>query len=585
MKKLGRLFVVLVSLVSCVAVFVAPAYAKSAKASTPIVVSMGDSFASGEGVDPFYGQDSGNKYYNQDWLAHRSQSSWSSQLVIDGYRLSTIKATPTSTPVVDGSTITYPLNKWTGGTWFFVAASGATTLEIYDRNEYNVYNVSRPREDLSGYVSYTARLAPQIEIFDYIDATYGKGSVDYVTIGMGGLELGYSDTLVSAGLTSATLQPNALNDSFNELKEYYKSTLSFQIRDALLAVCEAAGSQAKVIFVGYPELFSGGGFSLLFEASEMEQGNAFVDWLDAQLKLMVQQLNASGLTNLYYVSVIDSCSGHGSYASDAWVNGIVFGPTSEDLNYSEIKYIVSPGSFHPNKKGTAAIAAEVQKLIDRLEAAGRKPGWAIRDGAYVYYENDGSLRKNAWISLNGNWYYFGNDGKLVTNTWVSLNGDWYYFGNDGKLVSNAWVSLNGNWYYFGSDSKLVANAWLNVSGNWYYFGNDAQLVTNSWLNLNGGWYYFDKDSKAVISDWVNYNGSYYYLGKDGRALSNSWINYKGSYYYLGKDGKVVTNSWVNYNGSYYYLKANGKPAVSETLTIGGKQYSFNNKGVCTWKSA
>ncbi|MBQ1392315.1 MAG: hypothetical protein IIY81_02020, partial [Lachnospiraceae bacterium] len=54
-----------------------------------IVVSMGDSYSSGEGIEPFYGQkenDNPNgkdlsrfaKIDNDDWLAHRSMYSWPS---------------------------------------------------------------------------------------------------------------------------------------------------------------------------------------------------------------------------------------------------------------------------------------------------------------------------------------------------------------------------------------------------------------------------------------------------------------------------------------------------------------------------
>ena len=43
-----------------------------------IIVSLGDSYSSGEGVEPFYGQNesTANKVKNQDWLAHRSEKSW-----------------------------------------------------------------------------------------------------------------------------------------------------------------------------------------------------------------------------------------------------------------------------------------------------------------------------------------------------------------------------------------------------------------------------------------------------------------------------------------------------------------------------
>ena len=52
-----------------------------------IMVSLGDSFSSGESIEPFYGQDEkkvAEKVKNHDWLAHRSQDSWPGMLTLPG---------------------------------------------------------------------------------------------------------------------------------------------------------------------------------------------------------------------------------------------------------------------------------------------------------------------------------------------------------------------------------------------------------------------------------------------------------------------------------------------------------------------
>ena len=51
-----------------------------------IVVSLGDSYSSGEGIEPFYEQykDIAEKVKNPDWLAHRSIESWPGKVKIDG---------------------------------------------------------------------------------------------------------------------------------------------------------------------------------------------------------------------------------------------------------------------------------------------------------------------------------------------------------------------------------------------------------------------------------------------------------------------------------------------------------------------
>ncbi len=73
---------------------------------------MGDSYSSGEGIEPFYGQDESieNRVKNPDWLAHRSTKSWSSRLKVDG---------------LDGT-----LSNYKDENWFFVAASGAVTENL-----------------------------------------------------------------------------------------------------------------------------------------------------------------------------------------------------------------------------------------------------------------------------------------------------------------------------------------------------------------------------------------------------------------------------------------------------------------------
>ena len=49
-----------------------------------VVVSLGDSYSSGEGIEDFYGQEKEweQRVKDEDWLAHRSTKSWPSLLKI-----------------------------------------------------------------------------------------------------------------------------------------------------------------------------------------------------------------------------------------------------------------------------------------------------------------------------------------------------------------------------------------------------------------------------------------------------------------------------------------------------------------------
>ena len=87
--------------------------------SDRVIVSLGDSYSSGEGIEPFYGQnekDLSKKVKNLDWLAHRSENSWSGMLTLPG---------------VNGT-----MAKNRGIHWYFAAVSGATTADIITSEEY-----------------------------------------------------------------------------------------------------------------------------------------------------------------------------------------------------------------------------------------------------------------------------------------------------------------------------------------------------------------------------------------------------------------------------------------------------------------
>ena len=54
----------------------------SSDSARRILVAMGDSYSSGEGIEPFFYQDSDIRVRIQqdDWLAHRSKKAWSGML-------------------------------------------------------------------------------------------------------------------------------------------------------------------------------------------------------------------------------------------------------------------------------------------------------------------------------------------------------------------------------------------------------------------------------------------------------------------------------------------------------------------------
>ena len=111
-------------------------------------------------------------------------------------------------------------------------------------------------------------------------------------------------------------------------------------------------------------------------------------------------------------------------------------------------------------------------------------GWTYQDGAYYYYNDNGTMRKNNWAEYNGTWYYLGSNGKLAYNTWVSYAGAYYYLGKDGKVVVNDWVKYAGKYYYMGANGKPLINDSIVVGGTYYYFGSDASCTMSRPASLD-----------------------------------------------------------------------------------------------------
>ena len=489
-----------------------PAYAAD---GMPLVVSLGDSYAAGDGIKPYYGQESEYKYWDQDWIAHRSQSAWEALLTFNGTTLASVRATPGLEYVQNGETRYFNYDNWSEGSWYFVATSSARVAHVYgDMNwpdqgylQKSIYKVGTA----FGTVSYTNIYSPQIKVFDYLNRKYGNNSVDYVTVTVGGNDIGFADIISQAALTINNVE-GVLSQAKSTFTGYTKASFERMCR----AIREAAGPQANIIIVGYPTLFDGG-VSLAsgnvqnpyFSTTEMNQIDDVARWLDQQYADAVNTLKAEGMQNIYYVSLIDTFKGHGAYSGDDYVSGVVLNDV-EALDDSDVLRIVSSSSMHLTAKGAEAIAGLVQELINAIEGVvpapepepvpvviPHAPGWAYENGAYYYYESDGSLRVNAWASYKGSWYYLGNDGRVLTSSWISYKGSYYYVGANGKAVANGWAKYNGKYYYLGSNGKVVTNGWARYGSTYYYMNAKGRPVTNTWIQYKGAWYYFDGSGACV----------------------------------------------------------------------------------------
>mgnify|MGYP001777634038 CR=1 FL=1 len=331
-----------------------------------VVVSLGDSYSSGEGVEPFYGQNDDKKVNDQDWLAHRSTKSWPGKLRVNGgtVLLSENKADPADPGSDQGS-----------AAWYFLASSGAVTANLaldssgdqgkevtLDRNGNHVDGaVALPL--LTEKVDRT--VTSQGELLSSICGAHG-GSVDYVTMTIGGNDVGFTDVVRSC-VDTQLFDFRGVENALGEAEQTYHDEARDNIRQAYVNVSQTAGAQSHVLVAGYPTLLDPSDGFAIFHRNEALMINNKVEWFNAELEKIVDEVNAENdgtRGQLVFVSVASEFRGHEAYSDSPYLNGVIIPAQGEDLTRFPP---LSAYSIHPNELGTDAYARAVQRAIDQIE--------------------------------------------------------------------------------------------------------------------------------------------------------------------------------------------------------------------------
>lgn len=308
--------------------------------SPKIMVSLGDSYSSGEGIEPFFGQDKEmeQKVIDEDWLAHRSEKSWSGLLTLPG---------------IEGTMYD---NK--DEYWFFKAASGATTD--------NLTHLFCKEYDKKGYEG-SFDLEPQLAVFDGL----AENSVSYVTMTMGGNDVDFTGIIQECVIQGIPFtNKNGLSDKFKHTWEefYANGGTQDKLLEAYKAIESKAGTQAHILIAGYPQLLSkeelGKNITgVCFSENEVSTVNTNVTKFNNALNELITSCNDDGM-NIYFVPVEKAFEGHEAYSSDPYINNVIIWAKNQDLKGNP----PSAYSIHPNEEGAKAYAACVQAKIDEIEA-------------------------------------------------------------------------------------------------------------------------------------------------------------------------------------------------------------------------
>lgn len=475
-----------------------------------IIVSLGDSYSSGEGIEPFYGQSNSNsvKVNNPDWLAHRSENSWPGMLTL---------------PAVSG---TMSQNRNTN--WFFTAVSGAVTDNLLNeqKKEYN-----------KGKYEGSKNLSPQLSIFDNLS----DGATDYVTLTLGGNDADFAGIITDVVVGSTYLNLSGLSDKLNETwKKFYEDGgIADDLQSSYKEIANRAGEQAHIIVAGYPKLLDPNGKGFFVSKEEATLVNTAVSNFNNAIEHIVNQCSNSGM-KISFVSVENAFDGHGAYSENPYINEVIFGTKSQDLKDIDI---TSAYSIHPNYEGAKAYARCVQAELNKLEGiAPVTCSTDIKVSTLGYY---GELYGNYTMTI---------EGKENIALWGLISKKYY----DEIAVDEAKiVRLNlpeGTYEITVSDGKSSYFKNIKIREN---SDNDVLIINTNFGYISeqenteiGGQY----DRTKIPSDAVEFNGHWYKIIQDDTV--SSWSI--AQQYCSANNGYLATITSQEENDFLYaYMKQEG----------------------------
>lgn len=339
-------------------------YADSNEDHSLIVVSLGDSYSSGEGIEPFYGQEDGaQKIFNNDWLAHRSRKSWPGLLKVPGKMGAEMGATLSNYKDDEENREGNLFPDQYNCKWYFVASSGATTAH-FSREEQEKH------AKYQGMSNHHKKLPKQMDIFNDIE-----GSVDYVTLTVGGNDVDFSDVITRAAVGSSYLHHHGFISGKNYLIEKKMNdlwgnieTTKTDIKNVYTGIKEKA-PEAEIIVAGYPELLDRNGKGFVISRQEANKIDDNVWAFDGVIYDLVEECRQAGM-RIHYVDVREEFNkdgGHQAYSDHPWINEIMWGAQAEDLTGFINAKPASSYSIHPNEEGAKAYAKCVNAKIEEIE--------------------------------------------------------------------------------------------------------------------------------------------------------------------------------------------------------------------------
>ena len=532
--------------------------AASQDSNNPVImVSLGDSYASGEGIPEFYGQNKPleEKVKDEDWLAHRSTKSWPSLLEVpnpNGQGILIMKDYKESN--TDSCGVNYNLCRW-----YFVASSGATTQDL-THPQIKKYCKYKPFSSLTDLVTGEKELKGQLAIFDEISE-----HVDYVTISIGGNDVDFAEIITECALGSTYLGTSKLEEKIDALWDNMGQTRE-KLMQAYRDIRNKVDGQTEIFVTGYPRLLEEGGKGLFISEYEAMWVNHNVSAFNRVIQDCIGSCGVDR-NKIHYVSVEEVFAGHQAYASkDPWINKIKLPAQSEDISILGKDALVSAYSMHPNEDGARAYAdcvneairnvnnskttgtlkGVVNKASDRMTAIPGAQIEAYKSGSTSPYRKTVSDARGSYsLELPGGDYevHITKDGYIPYSTYTTVE-------VDTNNYVEAFLMVQGSTSESGVAKGTISNALtgrgidgvkLTVRTGWNNVSNGSVITTsttdssgNYSLVLPLGNYTVNMEKAGFLSGHVNIVVQSGTTSSQNGALSPSTIS---------GDGYTVVLTW------------------------------------------
>lgn len=473
-----------------------------------VVVSMGDSYSAGEGIEPFYGQTNTDgsdlprslKIHSADWFAHRSTKSWPSLLKVGNFNVRDYKKD------ISGSSISNLVrsNEFSPCEWYFVAATGAVTDHFdnpYERGPVKTYiggGLINPK-----YIeeSNTAsKLDPQLKVFEDNNL---KNKVDYVTMTIGGNDLGFSEIVINSVKYTVAHNPTLMKNLIAQKRKLWFTEIKQKLMDSYQKVYNAAGSQAEIIVAGYPELYYRNASTWAAGKDQRKIIDDFVvEFCDKNNGRITEAIDECNLKfangKIHYVSVIEEFRSNGGHGADApngneWINGITLTGT-QMIDETDITQKSYP-SMHPNEAGAQAYARCVNAKIKEIEEGKQK---GTLSGKICKASDRNTAISGATISVyKDNNLYLTEASDADGNYSIELPIGRYYI----KITADGYIGFN-SYATVVYDTNTYMETFLMIEGSENENGIAKGKIVNS-LTGSGT----DGVNLSVVKDWNNTSGN------------------------------------------------------------------------------